>query len=949
MRPLYLEMSAFGPYAGVMKLDMQALGKKGLYLITGDTGAGKTTIFDGISYALYGEASGANRTADMMRCRFAANGVPTYVELVFELRGSTYHVRRNPEYLRPAKRGQAEGKLTREAAGAELLFPDGRVVAGVGNVNREMISLMGMDKNQFTQIAMIAQGDFMKLITSGTNQRIEIFREIFKTRPYLELQERLKQESSLLDRRFKEAGKSIEQYLSGADLSGYEEEDCTGEQAVRAAIKKDTELLSRLEEESSVYRRECAKLDVRMGRLAEAEKAQEDYIRSTAAYEKLKDEFESSRKEYESCLSESEERENLAVAIKEHIKVLEKYSSAENIKTENEKLAALIAEISQQTELASQVLKKNAAEKEKLENEYKELSGCSAAYEKELAVRERIKELSEKIQRLTENCAVNKNYINEAYKKARDYKTAQDKLSLQQNRYSALENAYYDGQAGLLAARLEENEPCPVCGSYEHPNPAELTSDVPSKEQLEREKTELDKLSNLRSELSSQSGNAAGKAVTAHKALLEEWKKLSDKVNDSIGDESKEYTVEAMVSQTKELEAGLLKMRGECSARLEESEKRLLELSANIKRKDRLEKEIPKLDEKLEREKGIISDNEKDLEAKKETLRQKIRQYEELCSQLKYADKRQAEEFIEGERRRKKRLDDRFESAKTVYDDIRLRTETEKQRMTDLKLRLEKFASESLSGEVSSADGIKEVVTNELSECRRLRAEKNDILQKLDLRISELKIRINTNTKAADAAAEVNSRMGDIQKKWQLVNSLSATANGSINGKERIYLETYVQMSYFDRIIARANIRFMEMTSGQYELKRSGSAGNLRSQSGLELDVIDHYNGAVRSVKSLSGGESFMASLSLALGLSDEVQSSSGGIQIDTMFIDEGFGSLDESSLTQAINVLMRLSESNRLVGIISHVAELKDRIDNRIEVKKQRTGGSTAEIIVNI
>ena len=191
--------------------------------------------------------------------------------------------------------------------------------------------------------------------------------------------------------------------------------------------------------------------------------------------------------------------------------------------------------------------------------------------------------------------------------------------------------------------------------------------------------------------------------------------------------------------------------------------------------------------------------------------------------------------------------------------------------------------------------------------------------------------------------------MSDIQKKWQLVNSLSATANGSITGKERVYLETYVQMSYFDRIIAKANIRFMEMTSGRYELKRSGSASNLRSQSGLELDVIDHYNAATRSVKSLSGGESFMASLSLALGLSDEIQSLSGGIQIDTMFVDEGFGSLDEESLAQALNALWRLSESNRLVGIISHVSELKDKIDNQIVVTKKRTGGSTARIISSI
>ena len=253
--------------------------------------------------------------------------------------------------------------------------------------------------------------------------------------------------------------------------------------------------------------------------------------------------------------------------------------------------------------------------------------------------------------------------------------------------------------------------------------------------------------------------------------------------------------------------------------------------------------------------------------------------------------------------------------------------------------------ADDLKKQIESFDNI-ENIEQKVSDCNIKRKENADLSSKLGEQINTIKLRISNNTKILSEIEKINKDIENTSKKWQIVNSLSSTANGTISGKEKILLETYVQMSYFDRIIKKANIRFMMMTSGRYELVRSVNPENLRSQSGLELDVYDHYNAVVRSVKTLSGGESFMASLSLALGLSDEVQSSSGGIQVDTMFVDEGFGSLDEESLNQALNALWQLADSNRLIGIISHVGELKNRIENQIIVKKKRTGGSEAVII---
>ena len=267
----------------------------------------------------------------------------------------------------------------------------------------------------------------------------------------------------------------------------------------------------------------------------------------------------------------------------------------------------------------------------------------------------------------------------------------------------------------------------------------------------------------------------------------------------------------------------------------------------------------------------------------------------------------------------KKSFDEELNKIKSDYDNAKFNFITCRQRADDLKKQIESF------------DNI-ENIEQKVSDCNRKRKENADLSSKLGEQINTIKLRISTNTKILSEIEKINMNIENTSKKWQI-------ANGTISGKEKILLETYVQMSYFDRIIKKANIRFMMMTSGRYELVRSVNPENLRSQSGLELDVYDHYNAVVRSVKTLSGGESFMASLSLALGLSDEVQSSSGGIQVDTMFVDEGFGSLDDASRDRAIQILKELAGEKGLVGIISHVNELKEQIDWKLNITKTEHG----------
>ena len=337
MRPLYLEMSAFGPYADVIKLDMDKLGNKGLYLITGDTGAGKTTIFDGITYALYGEASGSNRTSAMLRCRYARPDIATYVEMEFELRGEKYRIRRNPEYMRPSKRGQSEGRMTKEPARAEISLPDGSIVTGISNVNRQVIELMGLDKNQFTQISMIAQGDFMKLLLAGTNQRMEIFREIFKTKPYLDLQERLKQESLELGRRMQESSRMISQYMSSV-MPDSEGDELSTDSEISTIIARDKMRLGGLEEEKAATDRRITELDVYSGKLTQAVNVLENYNKASNDLKKYEKEYSNFEEEYKTYDERAKISSRMALEVSEHTKDLEKYNKAADLNQDNRQL-----------------------------------------------------------------------------------------------------------------------------------------------------------------------------------------------------------------------------------------------------------------------------------------------------------------------------------------------------------------------------------------------------------------------------------------------------------------------------------------------------------------------------------------------------------------------------------------------------------------------------------
>ena len=921
MRPIRLSMSAFGPYAGVTVVDFEALGESGLYLITGDTGAGKTTIFDAITYALFGEASGANREPDMFRSKYAEPDTPTEVELVFRYAGKEYKVRRNPDYDRPKRSGAG---VTTQKADATLHMPDGRVYTKVKEVNAAIRDILGIDRNQFSQIAMIAQGDFMKLLLADTRDRQAIFREIFRTRYYQVFQDRLKDESGKLSRLCDEARRSMEQYLQGTmcdadDPLALEWGKARDGQlpmsetfsVLAQLIETDRAAHAALEEELSGCNQRLETVNADLGKAAEAEKAaaalkqaEGDSVAAAKALEERAAALSAAKARegeaedlgkaaaaLEALFSEYDARESLLKTLREQEALLQKEQAA---KTEDQ--TALGAQTERLTALKEE-LKTLADAGEQRERLLRE-KGAAAQTEGEL---KQVLALSAEQERLAAKLAQAQSA----------YQAAQAEADAAGRDYDAKNRAYLSEQAGVLAQTLAEGVPCPVCGAVDHPAPAALSESAPTEAELKAAKTRADSKRNLAAEASTAAGDLRGQAAAGAGQLRAQAERL------------------ALSPEAAALKAQAAERLDRVQADIRRITKDMEAEERRAERKGKLETLIPEAEaarEKLDRSVHARTETITAYSAKCEEMR---RQLEAIAGKLRFPDKQAAV----SERNRLLREQTAIKTAITEADSAH-------KQQSEVCSRLSGQISQ-LREQLSNTESLdKETLTAQ-------QAELTGRIREITQGQKTLYTRMTTNAGALKNLRAKGSELEDLEKQLIWVRALANTANGNLSGKEKIALETYVQMTYFDRIIARANTRFMVMSDGQYELKRRSRAADFRSQSGLELNVIDHYNGSERDVKTLSGGESFKASLSLALGLSDEIQSSAGGIRLDTMFVDEGFGSLDGESLQQAMKALSGLTESKRLVGIISHVAELKERIDRQIVVTKEKSGGSRITLIV--
>lgn len=922
MRPIRLVMSAFGPYAGRTELELSKLGTSGLYLITGDTGAGKTTIFDAIAFALYGEASGTAREAGMLRSQYADITTPTEVELTFEYKGRQYVLRRNPEYTRPRTRGDG---LTTEKAGAELHYPDGRVETRLKDVNRAIVEIMGVDRNQFAQIVMIAQGDFLKLLIAPTEERKKIFQKIFRTERFQLLQDKLKAESNALKNEHEKVSSGLRQYMEGivcAADSPFADavknarsgqlpfEDAV--QIIEQVVDQDNKRLGELVRQEECLNRDIDLLSETITKALERQKAAESFRDAetqlkTAApdLEQAKAKLENEKSRQVQTQEIEKEIAALEVRLPDYAELDAKMQTWKNICASLQKQTGEFEAGKENLQKVRQSLESACREREELlpseqevmrmENDKKDLYRMQRSLED---FAQRLQELSILEQNLAQ--------AQETYLK-RSHTASQKK-----EEYEARNKAYLDEQAGILAQTLREDVPCPVCGSREHPCPARKSDHAPDEAELKRYRQEAE----TAQQVSAQASAAAGQI----RGALEEKKAASKKM-----------AAELLTGVAwKDIPICLAQRRESLSVRQSQLESRILLEQQRCKRKKELDLCIPAMQEKEKELSRWLAETEKELAENRKESDLMQEQTDILRAKLPFESRTKAQEEIS-------RLSHVLVLMQQDLERARASAEQCGQRVAALKAKMEETAK-LLPKKSEPVD---------LDEQKNIRSTKIQYKEHLAKEKQDLMLRVLTNRNVLDKSRRQAERLSAIESKWTWVRALSNTANGTLPGKEKVMLETYVQMAYFDRIIARANLRFLTMSGGQYELRRKMQAGNNRSQSGLELDVIDHYNGTRRSVKTLSGGESFQASLALALGLSDEVQFSAGGIQLDTMFVDEGFGTLDEEALRQAIKALSDLAEGNRLVGIISHVAELKEQIDRQIVVVKNKSGGSSARIVL--
>lgn len=1051
MKPLRLVMSAFGSYAGRTELDFTKV-QAGIFLITGDTGAGKTTIFDAVTYALYDQTSGGRRDGSMMRSQYASEDMETYVEYTFSYREDVYTVRRNPEYMRLGRRRRADGspRLVREAPKVELTLPDGKAYHGrKREIDQKIADIIGLDADQFTQIAMIAQGDFLKLLHAESKERKKIFTKIFHTRLYYRVQEELKRQASKLYSELEDNAKSARREADRAECEADSQYSEDWEALKRLPIPDSGETLRLLgliiregTEREQVKKKEAARLQEQLDRVTGAMKEGETLNRLFHAYEeageeerRLLDEKDAFRKVAADvscarrvervCLKEeelhsikasaTESRQNLirlegkgrkaaaaaraAAAEEEQAEeelgrkepaytevlmrlrdAMQQYEELEQYEAETGRLSGLLDETRSQSARAEEEEQRLAAYCASLKKERESLSGSPAEKERLTAKAKALDDRGKEVEALEQAAQNIRMLIMECGAKQRHEEECsaayRDALELYEQKY----RSFLNEQAGVLADSLAKGRPCPVCGSCEHPSPARLSESAPSQEEVEKAKESRDEAERIRQGAAEELRETAGRLRTERELFARAYGKLFDiekpaDCEENLPDLERRIKAagEACLQDMADLKRALLQTErnvsryGFACAEYEEAEQKLAQKQSEIKE---IAGRLRQLEGRYGRQSALAEERKKklDFHSKEEAeARQKdaAHQLEELRNRLKRAreqhqkvlhELKRTEGERDGELKRREQLETLCQKAEEAYrrtlaeEGFAEEEEYEKKKglldtKEEMAASLERYEAQVRENRTAlqllgtQVQGKKRVDVAALGEEAGRLARELEGLRGEQIRLAGIN---SKNREIKEELRRTFERKGGLQKRYELVGNLSRTANGNLSGSVKLDFETYVQRQYFKQIIQAANKRLVQMTNNGFllqcrDMKSLGSQG----QAGLNLDVLHLLSGAVRDVKTLSGGESFMAALCMALGLADIVQNTAGAVHLDTMFVDEGFGSLDDASREKAIRVLNELAGDSRLIGIISHVNELKEQIDHKLVVTKTEKGSS--------
>lgn len=1070
MKPVRLVMSAFGSYAEKTEIDFAGV-QHGLFLITGDTGAGKTTVFDAVTYALYDQTSGGKRDGNMMRSQYASEETDTYVEYTFSYREEMYTIRRNPEYTRLGKRRYADGspRYVKESPKVELLLPDGNVYRGKKReTDQKIVEIMGMDADQFTQIAMIAQGDFLKLLHAESKERRRIFSRIFRTRLYYRVQEELKRRAGALYCQLEDNLRAAKQEMERVEFAGnlsnpdgnmgenvymerfrelkgysvipYEEVIETLEEMIKeghalekerkeaaASLQKNLDGLNgkksegetvnrlfdafdqvrRSEEELAARQEECKEWEMRFHTAQCARKVQIQEERLAASREtakKTRENIEDIARRMDAVKIRVKEMHEIKLRREEELALHEKSCNAEAVRLADALpqyggLETLRERYAKEQKLQKKLQKELDKQKKRMDDLTEQREEARGIQEKfagspgrmeGLKLREeQLASLRRDLEKLDIQCG---QLVQERKELERRKEQAEKTQKSYLDAFQAYEEqyqAFFAEQAGILAGELKEGRPCPVCGSRVHPDVRRLTEGAPTQQEVGKAKKKREQAEQKREQAVALFREQAARCEAGREAFAREYVRVmenafsgeegSEDGNPFSGEDEErikrkiqEVTVKNKDAMEK-TQAGLVRLEREAKAckQAAETEKRIkeefysLEQSYGQEKSEyeelllevkRLESEIRMKEEKLpfpsrEQAKERMDELENTLESAKKAYGQAEKKERQSIEELRKLEGQKA-----GSEAALRRQEEEVRECQADYGTI---------------LQAQGFADETayLEGKLSSDEAaglerkIKEfyLLVNEASGRKKSLKEQLEGKERADLgqigemiqeaakeqkKVQEEYVRLYT---ANQKNREVRSRLknflqkdGDLQRQYEMVGNLSRTANGNLSGTVKLDFETYVQRQYFKQIIHAANKRLIRMTSGEFMLQ-CRDVKNLanQGQAGLDLDIYHMASDSVRDVKTLSGGESFMASLSMALGLSDIVQNTAGAIHLDTMFVDEGFGSLDDEARGQAIRILAELADEERLVGIISHVNELKEQIERKLVVTRSEKGSA--------
>ncbi len=998
MKPLKLVLEAFGPYVAKQEIDFTRFDGQNLFVITGPTGAGKTTIFDAISFALFGDSSGDSRESENFKSDYAPDDAVSRVEFTFFLKGKEYRVVRYPKQARLSSRGN----LRVLNSDAELTLPDGGTVAGVRNVDPLIVELLGISKDRFKQIAMLPQGEYKKLLYAGSREKQEIFRKVFSTQDYQRITEALQRQAKTMEEELSERQKNIRLHLSmyqsrDEELTGLlqaEQQDLPrildgmdreGLCLQQQAKEMETDVQALAAKLQALGLSDAQRLNARfdlLDRLREQHKALSERQEQAAGWEQAllriekakelsyaKVELSELKKRIEREQAQAEQAESLLEQAQTAAKAaLEQQGLLPKIQKAREQIAAQTASLEQERGTVSLL--------EKARGELLALRAAEGKLQKREEIFSLLLRRMERMQAL-DSLNIQGQLSKQLAAEADSFWKASEAYTQAQQDYDAVYTAFLQGQAGLLASSLKEGRPCPVCGSVHHPSPAASRGEIPSERKLEQCKQKLDMTTQALREIDTRARIILEKLSAA-------WTNRQEALGIEPGRLYQSQTrlhqlihlfgvqAEETLKQGKALGEELLKYPGITQSLLDDPKYREEEFLTKAKEKNAqsLTEQSGKI-QGLEERISTLKANLKNGAATASELEQKLRQAQDQAQSLqKQADEigrrcQQGQEALvraqEALRSRRERLD----SDQALYGQKQQEFAARVKQMgfsdtEDFEKALALLAEENklkeavakYRRETAECESQKTLLEAELNGKQRqnleeLKAQEESLKERQKQRtgeLSALQALLLSNQEHCRQAKAIYQEVKGREEEYARLVRLARLASG--NNEAKVDFERYVLAAYFDDIIEASNHRLSRMTGYRYLLRRKLERGKYAKASGLDFEVIDSWNGKARDITTLSGGESFQASLALALGVADVMQMVSGGIEMNTMFIDEGFGTLDPQALDEAIRTLTELTSENRLIGIISHVSDLKERIPAHVEVSPSKNG-SNIQVVV--